>query len=52
MKIKQATLARVEELEHKGDEIVHRLIEELNNSFITPIDREDIFSITKEWTIF
>ncbi len=40
-------MARVEELEHKGDEIVHRLIEELNNSFITPIDREDIFSITK-----
>ncbi len=44
---KTSHVARVEELEHKGDEIVHRLIEELNNSFITPIDREDIFSITK-----
>ena len=44
---KTRNVARVEELEHKGDEIVHRLIEELNNSFITPIDREDIFSITK-----
>lgn len=44
---KTVYVARVEELEHKGDEIVHRLIEELNNSFITPIDREDIFSITK-----
>lgn len=44
---KTVYVARVEELEHKGDETVHRLIEELNNSFITPIDREDIFSITK-----
>lgn len=44
---KTSHVARVEELEHKGDEIVHRLIEELNNSFITPIDREDIFCITK-----
>lgn len=44
---KTSYIARVEELEHKGDEIVHNLIEELNNSFITPIDREDIFSITK-----
>lgn len=45
---KTSHVARVEELEHKGDEIVHNLIEELNNSFITPIDREDIFSITKK----
>ncbi|HHD2753039.1 TPA: DUF47 domain-containing protein [Clostridium perfringens] len=44
---KTSHVARVEELEHKGDEIVHNLIEELNNAFITPIDREDIFSITK-----
>lgn len=44
---KTSHVARVEELEHRGDEIVHNLIEELNNSFITPIDREDIFSITK-----
>lgn len=44
---KTSHVVRVEELEHKGDELVHNLIEELNNSFITPIDREDIFSITK-----
>lgn len=44
---KTSYVAKVEELEHNGDVIVHNLIEELNNSFITPIDREDIFSITK-----
>lgn len=37
----------VEELEHRGDQIVHDTIEELNKSFITPIDREDIYSIIK-----
>lgn len=38
----------MQELEHKGDEIVHQIISELNNSFVTPIDREDIFTITKK----
>ncbi|MGL5614778.1 MAG: DUF47 domain-containing protein [Sarcina sp.] len=38
----------IKELEHKGDKIVHSIIEELNNSFVTPIDREDIYHITKK----
>jgi uncharacterized protein Yka (UPF0111/DUF47 family) len=29
-------------LEHRGDELVHRVMTLLNESFITPIDREDI----------
>ncbi|MGF7013827.1 hypothetical protein HNR27_001158 [Ornithinibacillus bavariensis] len=33
---------KMTEYEHKGDEIVHDIIKELNNTFITPIDREDI----------
>jgi uncharacterized protein len=33
--------------EHIGDEITHRIFEELNLSFITPFDREDIYSLTK-----
>lgn len=37
----------ITELEHKGDKLVRYIIEELNNSFITPIDREDIFLIVK-----
>ena len=33
--------------EHIGDEITHKIFEELNLSFITPFDREDIYEITK-----
>lgn len=33
------------DLEHKGDRIVHEAFNRLNNSFITPIDREDIHSL-------
>src|SRR2546426_2119648 len=35
---------RIKDVEHHGDEIVHRVYEELNKTFITPIDREDIQS--------
>ena len=38
----------IEEFEHKCDGHVHRMLELLNRSFITPIDREDIFLIAKE----
>lgn len=34
-----------EELEHKGDLQMHTIMQELHKSFITPIDREDIFMI-------
>ncbi|WP_297522760.1 DUF47 family protein [uncultured Clostridium sp.] len=37
----------IQELEHKADQVVHTIIEDLNNSFVTPIDREDIYHITK-----
>jgi hypothetical protein len=30
------------EIEHAGDDIVHRIYEKVNRSFITPIDQEDI----------
>jgi predicted phosphate transport protein (TIGR00153 family) len=36
---------RIKELEHIGDEITHDVIERLNQSFITPIDREDIHDL-------
>ncbi len=38
----------IEEVEHEGDRHVHRILEQLNKSFITPIDREDIYLIAKE----
>lgn len=38
----------IEEIEHAGDTITHQIIEQLNKSFITPIDREDIFTLARE----
>lgn len=38
----------IEETEHKCDQHVHKILEQLNKSFITPIDREDIYLIAKE----
>jgi predicted phosphate transport protein (TIGR00153 family) len=38
-------ISRIEALEHKGDEITHRIFSELSSSFITPFDREDIHSL-------
>ena len=32
----------IEKLEHKGDQITHDIYEQLNSSFITPIDPEEI----------
>ena len=37
---------RIEEIEHKGDTITHEIIKRLNTTFITPIDREDILTLT------
>lgn len=37
----------IEKLEHSCDRTIHDIIEHLNRSFVTPIDREDIFIIAK-----
>ncbi|WP_409304452.1 DUF47 domain-containing protein [Peribacillus sp. SCS-155] len=36
---------KMKEFEHKGDSFVHEVIKELNNAFITPIEREDILAL-------
>jgi predicted phosphate transport protein (TIGR00153 family) len=33
-------------LEHKGDEVIHEIFTRLNQTFITPIDPEDIHNIS------
>jgi uncharacterized protein len=38
----------IEEKEHECDISVHNILKQLNRSFITPIDREDIHLIAKE----
>lgn len=37
---------KMKEYEHKGDSMVHIMTKELNNAFITPIEREDILELT------
>ncbi|MCE5222303.1 MAG: DUF47 family protein [Clostridium sp.] len=44
---KEINVSKIEELEHKGDKLVGIITKELNESFITPIDREDIYSLIK-----
>jgi len=38
-------VAEIKFLEHKGDQLTHELMMKLNQTFITPIDREDIHSL-------
>jgi len=37
--------AKILEHEHVGDKILHDIVQRLNKSFITPIDREDIYDL-------
>jgi predicted phosphate transport protein (TIGR00153 family) len=36
---------RIQEREHEGDTITHEIIQRLNTTFITPMDREDIYTL-------
>jgi hypothetical protein len=40
-------VARIRELEHEGDEIAHQTFDRLDQTFLTPIDREDIEDLMK-----
>jgi len=40
-------VGRIRELEHTADEVMHRTLERLDKTFITPFDREDIQALTK-----
>ena len=35
-------VARIRQLEHDGDEVAHRTFDHLDQTFVTPFDREDI----------
>ena len=41
------SVARARQLEKHADEIRRILIDELNQTFVTPIDREDIFALSR-----
>jgi len=39
---------KIKDLESRGDSVVHETIVELNHSFITPIDQEDILMLAEQ----
>ena len=41
---------RIKDVEHKGDPLTHEIIKKLNKSFVTPLDREDIYALASSWT--
>jgi uncharacterized protein len=46
--IDEAAIEKIASIEHQGDEVAHDIFENLNKSFITPFDREDIHALAKE----
>ncbi|MDD5439349.1 MAG: DUF47 family protein [Candidatus Omnitrophica bacterium] len=46
--IDESSLENMHEIEHQGDEIAHVIHAQLNKTFITPFDREDIHALAKE----
>jgi predicted phosphate transport protein (TIGR00153 family) len=40
-----AKVKKIKDIEHAGDKITHTTIEKLNQTFITPLDREDIHEL-------
>jgi len=41
----EAEVKKIHDLEHEGDTLMHEITDMLNRTFITPIDREDIYSL-------
>src|SRR5438067_10248594 len=37
----------IKEVEHKCDFLTHEIIQRLNRTFVTPLDREDIFALSR-----
>ena len=44
----ETCLNKLGDIEHKGDEVAHEILDHLNKTFITPFDREDIHALAKE----
>jgi len=43
---RQKLILQIHELEHFGDSLTHKIFSELNSTFVTPFDREDIHQLT------
>lgn len=44
----QGLLTQIVEAEHEGDRITHEIVKRLNSTFVTPIDREDIYGLATQ----
>jgi Phosphate transport regulator (distant homolog of PhoU) len=42
---RESIAKRLREREHAGDAVTHRIMRQLNTSFVTPFDREDIYRL-------
>ncbi len=41
----EARVLQLKDFEHRGDEMTHNILTKLNQTFITPFDREDIYRL-------
>lgn len=48
LKNSEVNMKKIKDIEHEGDKKQHEILAELNKTFITPIDREDIYLIAKD----
>jgi predicted phosphate transport protein (TIGR00153 family) len=46
--VSEEMLSQMTRIEHQGDNAAHRIIEQLNRTFMTPFDREDIHALAME----
>jgi len=46
--VTEDTLSKMTTIEHQGDDVAHAIIDQLNKTFITPFDREDIHALAKQ----
>jgi len=44
-KQREEVASRIKDIEHDGDSITHKIFSELNSTFVTPLDREDIHEL-------
>jgi uncharacterized protein len=47
-RVSEEMLSKMAHIEHQGDDVAHTIIEQLNKTFITPFDREDIHALTMQ----
>jgi len=46
--VTEAMLIRMAQIEHQGDNAAHTIIQQLNKTFLTPFDRQDIHALAME----